>query len=536
MTVYDVEKNIRQGFPYSFRCRVFGKYDEKFYGTSPNYINKLYSDLTDYDGFNYTAERKVLVNVSQVNNPTISDDGVVSDFAAAKYVYCSDNTIVFTSPWRLTVKFTTGSTVTSANNNIVGCNVDTYGIRLGWGSSDRLFFFLVSDPANGGWITTTEHKGTYVVQPNTTYWYRIGWDGSNYYGQYSLDGTTFTNDISYASTTTPTYNTYPFRLGNNGANSSYPMTGSIDLKECKMETPSQFFPDAWGTVWSGIQSTQTVVYDFSNTVLPWKWDYKNELQTSKYILDTTNQTKTYYGNSINGTINGTLTTIRAYTPRMSGFSGSNYLTIPTAFMPASNTWEIVWKMRTTTLNSQQYFFGSSTDYFRTVGGELNSSNKFGCGISSNGTSWDIGWLSGATTWEANTWYWVKISFTGTMYKLELSTDGENWNLENSRESSTPIYQDSSRSIMFLGTMGSRATYWHGDIDLKECYIKIGDTIWWRGIKKETVPSMSYGKTIGTTNNVYVINGNESLSAESTSVTRTTDATNPRFLGTVTLVQ
>jgi hypothetical protein len=536
MTYYNIEKTIKKGLPYTFRCRVHGKYDEEFYGTSPNDIDKEYTDLTDYNGFNYTTERKVLVNVSQVNDPTISDDGVVSNFAAAKYVYCSDSTIVFTSPWRLTVKFTTGSSVTSATNNVVGCNVDTHGIRLGWGT-DGLFFFLVSDPVNGGWITTTEQKGTYVVQPNTTYWYRIGWDGSNYYGQYSLDGTTFTNDISYASTTTPTYNTYPFRLGNNGASNSYPMTGSIDLKECKMETPSQFFPDAWSTIWSGIQSTQAVVYDFSNTVLPWKWDYKDKLQISRYILDASNQTKTYYGNSINGTINGTLTITRAYTPRISGFSNKNFLTVPTAFLPESSAWEIVWKVKTgSSVATQQYLFGSSTGFFNTVGGELMASGKFGVGISTNGTSWDVGWMGGATVVTANTWYWLKISFTGTEYKVELSTDGENWNLENSITSSTPIYQNASTSIIYLGTMGDKRKVWGGSLDLQDSYIEVDGQEIWRGVKKETVPSMSYGKTVGSTNNVYVINGNESLSAESTSITRTTNATNPRFLGTVARVQ
>ena len=50
--------------------------------------------------------------------------------------------------------------------------------------------------------------------------------------------------------------------------------------------------------------------------------------------------------------------------------------------------------------------------------------------------------------------------------------------------------------------------------------------------KKTVPSMSYGKTIGTTNNVYVINGNESLSAEASSQSLDTSATNPRYLGTI----
>lgn len=530
MTEYTVEKSIHKGLPYRYKCRVHGKYDEEFYGTSPNGIDKDYTDLTNYDGFNYIAERKVLINVSQVNNPTISDDGVVSDFAAAKYVYCSDNTIVFTSPWRLTVKFTTGSSVTSATNNVVGCNVDTYGIRLGWGT-DGLFFFLVSDPVNGGWITTTEQKGTYVVQPNTTYWYRIGWDGSNYYGQYSLDGTTFTNDISYASTTTPTYNTYPFRLGNNGASSSYPMTGSIDLKECKMETSSQFFPDAWNTVWSGIQSTQTVVYDFSNTVLPWKWDYKNELQTSKYILDTSNQTKTYYGNSINGTINGTLTTIRAYTPRISGFSNSNYLTMWSAWNVGSSEWKIHFKVITgASTTADKYICGQNSSGANMSSPQIAiNGTTIKIWLSSNKSSWNI--ANGATcsiAVDPSSTHDIELQYTGEAYKVLV--DGvEGLSIANS----TPIY---SGTYPFILGFDYGNTAFNGSVLLQDSYIEVDGKEIWRGVKKETVPSMSYGKTVSSTNNVYVINGNESLSAESTSVTRTTNATNPRFLGTVARVQ
>lgn len=182
----------------------------------------------------------------------------------------------------------------------------------------------------------------------------------------------------------------------------------------------------------------------------------------------------------NYTVNGSPTVDSNYIA--SGFSSSNYFTKPSAFMPSTSTWEICFKVKTSsTLGVQNFLLGSTPQYYYTVGGELMSNNYFGFGFSSNGSSWNIGWVSGTTQVSANTWYWIRISFDGTTYKFELSTDGENYNLEGSITNSNAIYQNSTNSIMNLGTMGNRNTYWRGDIDLKEWYIKEDGQITWQAV-------------------------------------------------------
>ena len=515
MTIYSQTEKVYKGLPYAFRCRVFGKYDKEFIETSPNRVNKSYTDLTDYDGFHYTTEMKSTINAIQYGNPTISDTGIASGFATTRYLTITSPDLTAVSKWRVYSK-------------IYITTLDKYQF---WFQSPIAIGLDKTNHMHVWRLPSGNVASDFTFSANTWYWVLFEFTGSAYKGYYKTAETDeWTEIINVASTDKITYTDTETYIGLNPNNTSEYFYGSIDLTEERLEIGSEYFPDVWNTAWTGA-TEQFKVYDFSQTILPWKWEYQNKLQVSRYCLSSTDQSKTYYSNQINGTITGTLTT--SVDRAMSGFSGSNYLKLPNAFMPASNTWEIVWKVKTgSSVTTQQFLFGSSTGFFNTVGGELMASGKFGVGISTNGTSWDVGWMGGATVVTANTWYWLKISFNGTEYKLELSTDGETFNLEKSITSSTTIYQNASTSIMHLGTMGNKTTYWGGSLDLGESYIKIGDSIWWRGMNKETVPSMLYGKTIGTTNNVYVINGDESLSAEDGSQPLDTSATNPRFLGTI----
>lgn len=185
--------------------------------------------------------------------------------------------------------------------------------------------------------------------------------------------------------------------------------------------------------------------------------------------------------SFNGAVIGS-PTIDSTTGIASGFNNTNYLKMSQAFLPEDKTWEVIIKAKTPVApDTQHYLMGSLNSYYYTIGGELMADNKFGFGITSNGEAWDIAWLAGTTVTTPDTWYWIKLSFTGTVYKFELSTDGETYNLEASVESSTPIYQNSTNSIIALGTQAQHYTTWNGgSIDLTQCQIKINNTVWWNG--------------------------------------------------------
>ena len=161
----------------------------------------------------------------------------------------------------------------------------------------------------------------------------------------------------------------------------------------------------------------------------------------------------------------------------SGFTSSKYLQVPRPFNPGTNDWEICFRLYFSP--SVGYMWGSSTNYYQTVAGELQSGKKIGVGLSSNGTSWNIGWKSTSTAFTANGWIYIKIVFTGTQYIISSSTNGTTWTTESTTNNSTPIYQSSS-SIIHLGTMGNKSSFFGGWIDLTQSYIKIAGQEFWRG--------------------------------------------------------
>lgn len=179
------------------------------------------------------------------------------------------------------------------------------------------------------------------------------------------------------------------------------------------------------------------------------------------------------------------------------------------FNPAQDTpWEVQLKVLTpTSITRRNLLIGSGDGFFR--GGfsiELNNQSKFGAGISSDNSSWNIGWMSGTTTVSTNTIYWIKIAFDGSKYSLELSVDGVNYNTEATITSSTKI--NPSR-ILIIGNTAGNGDYWLGSVYLDGCYIKYNGQIWWSayfpntyddvltGIATENIASGSTGsvKTI-----------------------------------------
>lgn len=532
-----VEKDLMYGVPYKFRCRWFGKYDEEFVGTSPVGINKSENDLTNYDGLSYTKKAVISPNAIMVGNPSPSSDLVVSSFSATKFYQLPTAFNPGSDRWEMYFKVKPGassSTIAVIFHSCFGSPGSAsgrYGIAIGLKSGKM----IIDISSNGtSWIISDTSPGSYTYTTGNWYWIKFGRSASEYYVEYSTDGETYTRDLTFSSTDAPYgYLTRSYIGIYSTSNFSNPWTGSIDLSECYIKTASQFFPDTWQTFWESLIHQGTIL-DFSNTKLPWKWDYTNKI-FPLWAVGNKNQTYTFYGNTLNGTTSGIPAT--SADKIMSNFSGSNYLQLSKKLLPGNGTWKLRLKVKTgNDVSSQHYLFGSSTNYYKTVGCELNAQGKFGVGITSNGSSWDIGWMSGTTVVSPNTWYWIQVSFTGTEYKFELSTDGINWNLEKSIQSSTPIYQSSSDSTMYLGTMGSKATYWQGEIDLKECWFvcdNFGAPSWY-GFDKTVLDGCINGDTDSNGEYYcYAINGNERLELQKkTGSMILAYNTTPRYLGEV----
>lgn len=165
------------------------------------------------------------INVELVGDLT-ETNGVLSGFSKTSYaklpkVFAPKN------DWDWVIKITTGDDVTTNQRIISGVynkytgfeleiDASKFKIRLGTGSSSYGI-------ANG-------LAGLHTVQPNTTYWVRVSFDGAVYLMDYSLDGDSYRNDWSKTSTSI-IYGGDFKALGYDLPDAQYPFLGTIDLSE-----------------------------------------------------------------------------------------------------------------------------------------------------------------------------------------------------------------------------------------------------------------------------------------------------------------
>lgn len=171
----------------------------------------------------------------------------------------------------------------------------------------------------------------------------------------------------------------------------------------------------------------------------------------------------------------------------SGFSGSNWLRLPTIFNPGSNAWEMVIKARTPSAFSKRNWLtgggnAAGKDFdFVTIGIENNGKPMMY--ITSNGTSWNIANAAiSSNTLEVNTDYLFRFQFTGTQYVYSTSVDnGFNWVTQVTINSTTSIFVPTTPQAIGNTCYAANATqFWSGSIDLPNSYIKINGSTWWNG--------------------------------------------------------
>lgn len=166
-----------------------------------------------------------------------------------------------------------------------------------------------------------------------------------------------------------------------------------------------------------------------------------------------------------------------------GFSASNYATIPNIFTPASQSWEIVVKAKTSDLSAINNILGAHTA-FKTGAVLYIDSSKLNIALSSNGTSYNIvavGKAIGTHTLSADTIYYFKLEFTGTAYNVYYSTNGTSWTLDITVTSSVAIVQSEAWSLGG-GVIGGTSGYYNtASVDLNGSYIKLNGKNWWNGV-------------------------------------------------------
>lgn len=168
---------------------------------------------------------------------------------------------------------------------------------------------------------------------------------------------------------------------------------------------------------------------------------------------------------------------------LSGFSASNYATLPLTFNPSSSNWDVVVPITTASSFIDCDFFASTVSSDFGIHAQLHTDGKIYLYLSSNGTSHNIASnVTGANTLSVNTKYWIKIAFNGTSYNVYSSTTGE-FNGEEITEitvNSSAVLCTMTTTVLGRNPNPSYPNPFNGSIDLNGCYININGSRFWSG--------------------------------------------------------
>lgn len=153
------------------------------------------------------------------------------------------------------------------------------------------------------------------------------------------------------------------------------------------------------------------------------------------------------------------------------------------FMPDTTSWEAQFKFYVNS-NAPYYrtFFGSANRWWGAPSLELHSNGVLIARISIDGNQWSYE----ATIPDKialNVWYWIRFGYTGAYYYISLSTDGENYEEIGRIDYSGAFFQNKSYAQLSIGGENNASDHFFAynnstKMDLRECYIKANEKIWW----------------------------------------------------------
>lgn len=255
---------------------------------------------------------------------------------------------------------------------------------------------------------------------------------------------------------------------------NYPVQFTVKNPRCWWQTINTAYGED-ATVDVELVPFETLEHTFTNPLVTFNRQTLLDgtiLEEQTKILAESGKEWTYADGNTDITVIGTLTEDNGV--YSGGYTSANHLLLPIEFAPASRSWEIVTKV---TRNSTAYgYFISFTDSASgRYGIEMHYGDNggIGVGMSSNGSSWDIGLSTAAGVLNNGESRWVKVVFDGNKYTLYISADGVTYTEENSVVDSKLV-----RSCIYCKLGYYSNTSFNGAIDLKETCIKINDKIVW----------------------------------------------------------
>lgn len=159
--------------------------------------------------------------------------------------------------------------------------------------------------------------------------------------------------------------------------------------------------------------------------------------------------------------------------QVSNFTNANYLVMPSTFNVDGRGFEISLSFTTgSDVTTPQNILGGKYCMALYIDG-----GKLTLRVSSNGTSWDLVNLQANFTVEANTTYYIKITFDRLQYKLLYSTNGTNYTEGGSVTAATEPYD----GVIYIGVGNNYNNPFKGSVNLNKWEIKFNNNVVWQGM-------------------------------------------------------
>lgn len=225
--------------------------------------------LADYNNADVVANAKQLGSLT-------NNSGVYSGFSSSNRLILNPTLNVGANTWEIRIKCTTGADVATTNQVLINGWYDSGDTKfscltLFTGASN----FRLNLSSNASSTDIGSVAGTYTVLPNTTYWLKLVFNGSSYVLSYSLDGDTYTADITISSSASM-YSLLHIGIGAQ-YNAILPFFGSIDFNETSITIDGNLW-------WQG-----AVKRGFTNETY-WQAMVSELGACGKFVLDSENET------------------------------------------------------------------------------------------------------------------------------------------------------------------------------------------------------------------------------------------------------
>lgn len=196
------------------------------YADFVNYIAELYRENSGAPYFAQGVAYEFIPTGNLINN-----NGVISGFSVEDYCKCNITFNPGTDTWEMNWKVTTGDDVDSEQEIISadGTNELELGVN------------------NGHWdveLTGGGGTGTYTVLPNTTYYLKLAYDGTDLTLDYSTDGVNYINDFTQG--ISATFADTDIYIGIDRDALVQAWEGAVDLWGCNISVNGT-------TVWEGVR-------------------------------------------------------------------------------------------------------------------------------------------------------------------------------------------------------------------------------------------------------------------------------------------